>query len=165
LKKIIVFLAAFTCLVTVKLYAFDDPFDTPPADVARNCSREYRFRYNEIIRSPEAFIEFLKKHQGGKEFPDVPTKDTLIPMYLKHDPFLALNKTVVTDKSKIRIEIDKVKTKVNISEIRNSARGNSRIYELAFGWGNFPGSGPYAWRIIIRMSDRGDVSVRYCTGK
>ena len=66
MKKIIVFLAAFTCLVTVKLYAFDDPFDTPPADVARNCSREYRFRYNEIIRSPEAFIEFLKKHQGGK---------------------------------------------------------------------------------------------------
>ena len=35
-------------------------------------------------------------------------------MYLKHDPFLAPNKTVVTDKSKIRIEIDKVKTKVNI---------------------------------------------------
>lgn len=165
MKRIIVFLAAFTCLITIELYASDDPFDTPPAGVVPNCSQEYRFRYNCNIRSSEAFIGFLKKHQEGEKYPDVPTEDTLIPMYLKHDPFLAPSKNVLTDKPKIKIEIDKVKTKVKILEINNSSRANNKIYEVAFGWGDFPGSGPYAWRIIIRMSDRGDVSVRYCAGK
>ena len=165
MKRILVSLTAFTCLVSIELYAFDDPFDTPPEDVVRNCSQEYRFRYNENIRTPEAFIEFLKKHQGGEKYPDAPTEDTLIPMYLERDTLFAPNKNVVTDKSKIKVKLDKLKTKVKILEINNSSRTNNKIYELAFGWGDYPGSGPYAWRIIIRMSDRGDVSVRYCAGK
>jgi len=165
LKKLLVSLAAFACLISIELYAFDDPFDTPPKDVMPNCSQEYRYRYNESIHSSEAFIAFLKKHQGGEKYPDAPLGDTLIPMYLEHDPLFAPNKNVVTNKSKIKVELDKVKTKVKILEINNSSRTNNRIYELAFGWGDYPGSGPYAWRIIVRMSDRGDVSVRYCAGK
>ena len=62
MKIIIVILSALICLITTRLYALDDPFDSPPVNSIRNCSEEYRFKYSENITTPEAFIEFLKKH-------------------------------------------------------------------------------------------------------
>ena len=163
MKIIIVILSALMCLITTGLYALDDPFDSPPVNVIRNCSREYRFKYTENITTPEAFIEFLKEHQGGNRYFNVPTRDRLIPMYVEHDPNSSVN-TVGMDKSKIRVDLDKLKKWVKILEIQHSLRMNKKIYRVSFGWGIYSGH-PYAWRIMVQMTDNGDVSIRYCAGK
>ena len=155
MKIIIVILSALMCLITTELYALDDPFDSPPVNFIRNCSGEYRFKYTENIATPEAFLEFLKKHQGGNKYFNVPTKDRLIPMYVEHDPGSVAN---------IKVDLDKLKKRVEILEIQNSLRMNKKIYKVSFGWGIYSGH-PYAWRITIQMSDNGDVSIRYCAGK
>ncbi len=164
MKIIIVILSVFMCLIATGLYAYDDPFDSPPANVIRNCSEEYRFKYTDNITTPEAFIEFLKKHQGGNKYFNVPTKARLIPMYVERDPSSVVNIKADRDKSKIIIDLNKLKKRVEILELQNSLRMNKKIYRLSFGWGIYSGA-PYAWRIMVLMSDNGDVSIRYCAGK
>ena len=164
MKRIIVILSALLCLITTGLYASDDPFDSPPGHVIPNCSGEYRFKYNEKIATPEALIEFLKKHQGGNKYFNVPTKDRLVPMYVEADPGSAANAKADMEKSKIEVDLDQLKKWVEISEIQNSLRMNKKVYRLSFGWGIYSGH-PYAWRITIQMSDNGEVSIRYCAGK
>ena len=164
MKKIIVILSALMCLTATELYALEDPFDSPPVNSIPNCSREYRFKYAENIKTPEEFIEFLKKHQEGNKYFSVPTKDRLIPMYVEHGPGSGANPKVDMDKSKISVDLDKLKKYIEIFEIQNSLRMNEKVYRLSFGWGIYSGH-PYAWRITIQMSDNGEVSIRYCAGK
>jgi hypothetical protein len=164
MKIMIVILSALTCFITTSSYALDDPFDSPPASSIRNCSGEYRFKYAEKITTAEAFIEFLKNHQGGNRYLDAPTKDRLIPMYVKGHPGSAVTTKAGMDKSEIKVDLDILKKRVEVFEIQNSLRKNKKIYKVSFGWGLYSGH-PYAWRIAIQMSDNGDVSVRYCAGK
>lgn len=164
MKKNTAILSVLLCFITTGTYALDDPFDSPPVNIIRNCSWEYRFNYTENIRTPEAFIEFLKKHQGGNKYFNVPTKGRLIPMYVEHDPSSVANTKVDMDKLKITVDLDKLIKRVEILDIQNSLRKNTKIYRLSFGWGIYSGH-PYAWRIMIRMSDNGDLSIRYCAGK
>ena len=164
MKIIILTLSAFLCLVTTGLYAFDDPFDSPPANLIRNCSEEYRFKYTDNITTPEAFIEFLKKHQGGNKYFTVPTKERLIPKYVEHDPSFDVNAKAEADESKIKVDLNRLTKRVEIIELQNSMHMNKKIYRLSFGWGIYSGD-PYAWRISVQMSDNGDVSIQYCAGK
>jgi hypothetical protein len=164
MKIVIVILSALMCLISTELYALEDPFDSPPVNSIRNCSGEYRFKYNENIQTPEEFIEFLKKHQEGNKFFNIPTKDRLIPMCVEHDPSSVAHTKADMDKSKIKVDPDKLKKFIEIIDIQNSLRLNKKIYKLSFGWGIYS-CHPYAWRITIAMSDNGDVSIRYCAGK
>jgi hypothetical protein len=164
MKIIIFILSALMCLISTELYALEDPFDSPPVNSIRNCSGEYRFKFNENIQTPEEFIEFLKKHQEGNKFFNVPTKDRLIPMYVERDPSSVAHPKADMDKSKIKVEPGNLKKFIEILDIENSLRLNKKIYKLSFGWGIYSGH-PYAWRITITMSDNGDVSIRYCAGK
>ena len=164
MKIMIVILSALMCLTATMLYALDDPFDSPPVNSIRNCSGEYRFKYDEDITTPEAFIEFLKEHQAGNKYFTVPTEDRLVPRYVEQDPGSVPNTKADRDKSKIKVDLDNLIKRIEILEIQNSLRMNKKIYRLSFGWGIYSGH-PYAWRITIQMSDNGDVSIRYCAGK
>jgi hypothetical protein len=164
MKLMIIILSALSCFVTTVSYALDDPFDSPMAKAIRNCSGEYRFKYDEKITTAEAFIEFLKDHQGGNKYLNAPTKDRLVPMYVEGRPGSTVTAKAGTDKSKIKVDLDLLKKRIKVFEIQNSLRKNKKIYKVSLGWGLYSGQ-PYAWRIAIQMSDNGDVSVRYCAGK
>ena len=167
MKKIIIYLATFACLTSTILNASEiskypkqpikDLFENPPSGSKPNCNEEYRFKYDAEINSIDEFIGFLKKYQfEGELFSYVPTKDKLIPMYTYPNESESFG-------DKIKIDLDRLKTKVEILEIKDSKLLNKKIYKLDITDNDFSSYG-WPWGIFIEMSNQGHVSIVFCAG-
>ena len=124
-----------------------DPFESLPQPTQPNCDSEYRFKFDVTINSKDEFILFLKTHQfEGDLLNYKSTEDRLIP----------------SNTNQNQIDLDKLKTNVEIYKVENSKLSNKKIYILRIRNQDFNENWP--WMITIIMSDKGYVSIKSCAG-
>jgi hypothetical protein len=138
---------------TVK--AIRDPFEVKPQGAMPNCDREYRFKYKVVINSVGQFIAFLKAHQSKEELNGdfKPTQEFLLPRYTLES---------VGREKKNAININGLKTKVETIDLQHSTLSNTKIFILKIWFKDFGES--YPWQILIKASNNGHVSVKFCAG-
>jgi len=125
-----------------------DPFENLPQPAQPNCDPEYRFKFDGTINSKDDFILFLKTHQfQGDLLNYKPTEDRLIPSNTYNQN---------------QIDLDKLKTNVEIYKVENSKLSNKKIYILRIRNQDFNENWP--WMITVIMSDKAYVSIRCCAG-
>lgn len=139
--------------ITVK--AARDPFEVSPEGNMPNCDKEYRFKYETKINSIDEFITFLKAHQSEEELSDhfKPTQEFLVPHYTL-DSMNAGKKNV--------INLDNLKAKVETIDLQHSKLSNKKVIILTIWFRDFGEN--YPWQILIKASDNGYVSVKFCAG-
>jgi hypothetical protein len=160
-KKLKIFVSTgiiIVCLVIgimmIYPYPFFGPFENPPTGTGGDCGPEYRFKVDAKIQSVSEFIQFLKAHQykGNLTSNYEPTINELIP-----------NNTPYNSQTKMSspIDIDALEDNVTIME-SNAIFSNEKIYTLVIENQNFGDNWP--WRLTIRMSETGYISIKYCAG-
>ncbi len=138
--------------VTVK--ATRDPFEAKPEGVMPNCDKEYRFKYEVKINSVDEFIAFLKAHQSEVDLYDfVPTQEFIVPRYILE---------LTGKEEKNIINLDNLKANAGTIDLQHSKLSNTKIFILQIWFKDFGES--YPWQILIKASNNGHVSVRYCAG-
>lgn len=132
-----------------------DPFEVNPQSAMPNCDKEYRFKYETTINSIDEFIAFLKAHQSEEELSDhfKPTQEFLLPRYTL-DSMNAGKKNV--------INLDNLKAKVETIDLQHSKLSNKKVFVLTIWFRDFEEN--YPWQILIKTSNNGHISVKFCAG-
>jgi len=135
-------------------YPFFGPFENPPIGAGGNCGPEYRFKVDTKIQSVSEFIQFLKNHQyeGNLTSDYEPTINELIPSNTSYN---------IQTKLTSPIDLDELEANVTIME-SNAIFSNEKIYTLVIGNQDFSDNWP--WRLTIRMSETGYISIKHCAG-
>ncbi|MCK9614639.1 MAG: hypothetical protein M0R48_03940 [Candidatus Omnitrophica bacterium] len=133
----------------------NDPFEVKPESNRPNCDKEYRFKYGVKINSADEFIGFLKAHQSERDLYDFqPTQEFLLPRYT-----LEAKKNKDTENS---INLDNLEAKVETIDLQHSKLSNKKIFILRVWFKDFKEN--YPWQILIKASDNGYFSVKFCAG-
>jgi len=160
-KKFKIFVIAgviiFVLIVGIMMiypYPFFGPFENPPTGTGGNCGPEYRFKFDTKIQSVDEFIQFLKDHQyvGNLTSDYEPTINELIPNHTSLD---------IQTGSSSPINLDELEANVTIME-SNAIFSDENIYTLVIENQNFGENWP--WRLIIKMSEAGYISIKQCAG-
>jgi len=156
-KSIIITFAIIVTIVIIIVlypYPFFGPFENPPSGSGGNCSQEYRFKVDTKIESSDEFIQFLKDHQyeGNLTSEYEPTINELIPDHTSLNIQTGLSSP---------INLDELEANVTITE-SNAIFSNEKIYTLQIENQNFGDNWP--WRLTIRMSETGHISIKHCAG-
>jgi hypothetical protein len=159
----IVILIILVSIMAFYPYPFFGPFEYPPETIGDNCDKEYRFKFETSINSVDSFIQFLKEHQyngslvGGYS----PSTNQLIP---SHAAFVIGHNgsSNPPNRSSIPpINLDTLKANV-IVENSKAIFSNERIYTLKITNEIFNDDWP--WMLLVKISETGYVSVRFCAG-
>ncbi|MBE3128310.1 MAG: hypothetical protein IMZ43_03565 [Thermoplasmata archaeon] len=141
-------------MMIVYPYPFFGPFENPPTGAGGNCGLEYRFKVDTKIQSVSEFIQFLKDHQyeGNLTSDYEPTINKLIPDH-----------TSPNTQTKLSSPIDLVVLEANATITKSNAIfSNEKIYTLVIENQDFGDNWP--WRLTIRMSETGYISIKHCAG-
>lgn len=131
-----------------------DPFEVKPQNAMPNCDKEYRFKYIDKINSVEEFIAFLKAHQSNDDLYDFkPTQAYLLPAYTLEP---------AGKDTKNAINLDSLAQKVQVIDLKHSKLSNKKIFILNVWFKDFKEN--YPWQIMIKASNNGHVSVKFCAG-
>jgi hypothetical protein len=156
---LIIILLALYCMMPVfaekRLRIIDDPFDKASVSAGPDCQAEFRYNYATAINNSDEFIDFLITHQSDVEAKVfVVREEELLPGY---------SYTSVSKDPRKRIKLDRFRQKVQVYKIKSSKQYNKKIYELVVDNQEFDEVWP--WRILVRGSDKGNISIIYCAGK
>jgi len=141
-------------IMIVYPFPFFGPFENPPTGAGGNCGPEYRFKADTKIQSVSEFTQFLKDHQyeGNLTSDYEPTINGLIPDHTSYN---------IQTKLSSPIDLDALKANVTIME-SNAIFSNEKIYTLIIENQDFNDNWP--WRLTIRMSETGYISIKHCAG-
>ena len=150
----IIIVALVICIMIIYPYPFFGPFENPPTGTGGNCGPEYRFKVDTKIQSASEFIQFLKAHQyeGNLTSDYEPTINELIPSNTSYN---------IQTKLSSPIYLDVLEANVTIME-SNAIFSNEKIYTLVIENQDFGDNWP--WRLTIRMSETGCISIKHCAG-
>lgn len=147
----VVILILLLCILIFYPYPFFGPFENPPASSGGNCGPEYRFKVDTKIESADEFIQFLKGHQyeGNLTADYEPTIEKLIP---SHASFVT--------PSNSPIDLDSLKENVTV-DTSKAIFSNEKIYTLNIqnDWSKY-----WPFRLTVKMSETGHISIRHCAG-
>ena len=150
----VIIVALIVGIMIIYPYPFFGPFENPPTGTGGNCGPEYRFKVDTKIQSVDEFIQFLKyrQYEGNLTSDYEPTINEIIPDHTSLNIQTGLSSP---------INLDELEANVTITE-SNAIFSNEKIYTLAIENQNFDENWP--WRLTIKMSETGYISIKYCAG-